>query len=134
MSTSARLDVNIGEMQRKLDDHANKFLASAVRAVKRFEDIELKEMKKRTPVETGELEASGHAAEPVLSSWGNQFGRGTVIKGVIAFTAPHAVYVHEDLEAHHENGQAKYMSSVLDESGPHFLERVADDIKKDLGL
>lgn len=35
---------------------------------------------------------------------------------VVGFAAPYAVYVHENLEAHHTNGQAKFLSRAMSES------------------
>lgn len=38
---------------------------------------------------------------------------------VVGYSAPYALYVHENLEAHHDNGQAKYLEqparSMIDE-------------------
>lgn len=33
----------------------------------------------------------------------------------VTYTAPHAVHVHEDMEAHHDNGQAKYLEQPIRE-------------------
>lgn len=33
---------------------------------------------------------------------------------VVGYTAPYAIYVHEDLQAHHTNGQAKFLSEPLE--------------------
>lgn len=122
-----RLDLSgIEEMRKKADVAKREFRNAVVRAVKKFERIEGKEMDKRTPVDTGELIESRFEGEPVVN--------GDTIEAVMGYTAEHAEIVHEDLEAHHSVGQAKYMESVLNESGPHFLERVAEDVKKDLGL
>jgi hypothetical protein len=125
MAQKASLDVNGDTLLRNMEKHGREFIEAAKRALRNFERIEMKEMKKRTPRETGELEESGFEGEPVVT--------GTEIRAVMGFTAPHATVVHEDLEAFHSKGQAKYMSSVIDESGPHMLERVAEDMKKDLG-
>lgn len=43
-------------------------------------------------------------------------------------SAPYAIYVHEDLEAFHKVGQAKYIESVLMESRPFMAARVAKRI------
>lgn len=34
---------------------------------------------------------------------------------VVGYAAPYAVFVHEDLEAHHTNGQAKFLEQPLRE-------------------
>ncbi len=122
-----RLDLTgIEEMRKKADATKREFRNAVIRAVKKFERIEGKEMDRRTPIDTRELIESRFEGEPIVN--------GNRIEAVMGYTADHAEVVHEDLEAHHSIGQAKYMESVLNESGPHFLERVAEDVKKDLGL
>lgn len=43
--------------------------------------------------------------------------------------APYTIYVHEDLEALHPHGQAKFLESVIREAQPHMAEELAKDIK-----
>jgi predicted GTPase len=91
-------------------------------------EIEMTEAKRRTPVLTGVLRASGHV-QPVKRS-------GREISVVLAFggpAAPYAVYVHENLEAFHKNGQAKFLESVILESAPHLANRIAERVRKGLG-
>ena len=92
--------------------------------------IEMTEAKRRTPVwnparkvpkghTPGSLRASGMVHEPehswrkvtVTLSFGNEI-------------VDYAIYVHEDLEAFHASGQAKFLESVLMESAPYIMERV----------
>lgn len=66
--------------------------------------------KERTPVLTGALRASGHVIPPVILR--------RSIKSVGAFGGPSAAYaviVHEDLNAHHNVGQAKFYESAVRE-------------------
>lgn len=82
--------------------------------------IEMTESKRRVPVDTGVLRASGHVQEPVRS--------GKSVSVMLAYggaAEQYAVIVHEDLEAFHKIGQAKYLESVLKESAPHMKKRVA---------
>lgn len=79
--------------------------------------IEMKEMKRRTPVDTGELRDSGMVHQPVSTE--------KKISVALSFGAEHAPYVHENLEAFHPVGQAKFMESVLMESAPFMAERIA---------
>jgi len=84
----------------------------------------LTEAQKRTPVEFGTLRASGHVVGPTTEG-GN-------VSVIIAFggpAAPYAVYVHENMEAHHNVGQAKYLESVIVESSPKLAARVAARVK-----
>lgn len=98
--------------------------------------VEMTEAKRRTPVwnparkvpaghAPGSLRASGQVHPPeregrtitVLLSYGNEL-------------VDYALYVHEDLEAFHATGQAKFLESTLSESAPHMGERVARRMKK----
>lgn len=82
--------------------------------------IEAKEVERRTPRKTGALRRSIKVSKPDLR---NKTVAVTISVG--GETAPYAVYVHEDLEAVHPIGQAKYLSSVINESKRHMAARVA---------
>ncbi len=82
--------------------------------------IEMTEAKQRTPVDTGALRASGTVFAPEVI--------GRLVRVTLGFggvAAPYAAIVHEDLDAHHPVGQAKYLESTLLESAPHMASRVA---------
>lgn len=87
--------------------------------------IEMTEAKRRCPVDTGKLRASGRVSTPEREgrriSVTLSFGGGAV---------SYAVYVHENLEANHASppfggGQAKFLESTLSESQPHMAVRIA---------
>lgn len=85
--------------------------------------IEEKESRARTPVKRGVLRASHITTEPDYSGEG-----GTVVSVAIKVGGPSIEYaevVHENLEAYHPNGQAKFLESTLNESAPHMGERLA---------
>lgn len=111
------------EVRRKIQ-HAIKHSPKVIERALRVEvNIEAKEAKQRTPVDTGALRASVHATEP---EW-----EGTRVSAMIAAggpAAPYALYVHEDLDAHHVVGQAKFIESVMFESAPFIAARVASRI------
>lgn len=96
-------------------------LADAIGPALRAEaEIEMTEAKRRTPVDTGTLRASGHVAGPKHS------GRDTEV--MLAFggpAAPYALFVHENLDAHHPVGQAKFLEGTLHESAPYLAQRIA---------
>jgi len=101
----------------KLTTRGPKIVANAMHEEAK---IEMKEMKARTPKDTGDLEESGEVDDPEMKNGEIRvpmhFGNDEV---------DYAVYVHEDLDAYHRTGQAKYMESVLNESAPHMAERIA---------
>lgn len=92
-------------------------------------EIESKEVKRRTPVDKGPLRASVHVVGPI------RIGR-TIRTMIVAGgpAAPYAVFVHEDLEAFHKVGQAKFIESVIRESRPHMAARVARRIELNRAL
>lgn len=114
------------EMAAKLQQIAAKFPDRVAAALYREAQIELTEMKKRTPVDTtanaphpGNLRNSLHTGEPVRS------GRTVSVTVASGAQAPYAIYVHENPDAFHPVGQWKFMESVIDESRPHMAARVA---------
>lgn len=89
------------------------------RALRSEAEIEMTEAKRRTPVDTGALRSTGHVIGPerVGGSWQVR----------LVFGGPavsYAAAVHENLEAFHKVGQAKYLESVIVESKPHIVSRV----------
>jgi Bacteriophage protein of unknown function (DUF646). len=81
--------------------------------------IEMREAKRRTPVETGALRDSGLVYKPMID--------GSMISCTMTFGVPdpyYAIYVHEDLEAHHDVGEAKFLESTLLESAPYMARRI----------
>lgn len=92
MKAYAKADVHVRDMAKVLNRTASKVLLAAVLLV---------------PVDLGTLRASGLVEPPIIS--------GTKVRIVVAFGGPAASYayiVHEDLEAHHTVGQAKYLETA----------------------
>ena len=84
-------------------------------------NIEMTESKKRVPVKTGVLRASGRVEQPVATPQGV-----SVELSYGGAAEAYALIVHEDLEMNHPNGgEAKYLESVLQESAPHMAARLA---------
>jgi hypothetical protein len=116
----------VSEMKTKLLMLSRGSREAAIEGVDIFGNTEMNEMQARVPVKTGELKSSGYVDRPVV--------RGTHITQEMGFTAEHAMVVHEDLEAFHYNGEAKFMESVHNESEPYFATRVGNYVKRKLGL
>jgi hypothetical protein len=85
-------------------------------------EIEMTEAKQRTPVDTGSLRNSG-VVQRLDGDAGVRLGFGGP-------AADYAVYVHENLEAHHPTGQAKFLESVLVESAPSLPKRIAERVQR----
>lgn len=98
--------------------------AKAAAALKVEAEVEMTEAKRRTPVETGALRSTGIVSEPAIV--------GNKVTVQMSFGGPavdYAVPVHENLEAHHPHGQAKYLESVVMESAPYLARRIAAAIQ-----
>ena len=111
------------KMRAKLARLQKKFPDEVERAIYQETQVELTEVKRRTPVDTGELRASEFVSGP--------YRQGKRIYAMIVAggpAAPYAIYVHENLDAFHKVGQAKYIESVILESRPYMAARVAKRI------
>lgn len=90
-------------------------------------NVEMTESKRLCPVDVtenaphpGQLRASGRVLPP---RW-----EGNEVRVDLAYgggPVDYALVVHEDLEAHHPVGQAKYLEQPLMESAPHMPSRIA---------
>lgn len=97
-------------------------------ALREEAEIEMTEARARTPVDTGALRASGVVRPPETAVDG-------VAEVKLVFggpAAPYAVYVHEDMEAFHKVGQAKFLESTVLESAPYMAQRVAAAVRRRL--
>lgn len=116
------------EMQERIRRIAKAFPDRVAAALYQEAQIEMTESKRRVPVDTGTLRASGFVAEPVR--------KGRNISVTLSYggaAEDYAIPVHENLEAFHRIGQAKYLESVLNESAPHMAGRVAARVHLDKG-
>jgi hypothetical protein len=107
---------------RKLARAPQAFLGVAESAVRSELEVEATESQRRTPVDTGSLRAS-HTVEVYAD---RRDVTGTITVG--GPSAPYALYVHENLDAHHDVGQAKFLESTLAESQPFLAKRIAKRI------
>lgn len=108
------------QMVNNLRNFQRRFPDRVAAALYQEAQIEKTEAQKRTPVLTGALRASALVLKPTR--------HGRSISVTITFgnvSIGYAVYVHENLDAYHHVGQAKFLESVLKESAPYMLQRVA---------
>lgn len=76
--------------------------------------------KKRTPVDTGRLRASGHAKLPTEKR--------NSVTVVLAYGTEYAIFVHER-PANHTVGQMKYLESAVREAAPEFVASIGARLK-----
>ena len=104
------------EMKRRLRQEGEKFQRKLGEALYEEMLIEAREVFVRTPYKTGALRESEKVGRPVWT--------GNRVSVTISANTDYALIVHEDLEAFHPIGEAKFIESVLNESAPHMAERV----------
>ena len=79
------------------------------------------------------LKVSG--VEGVIASLqGHSLKGKKVMTGTVVYDAPHSVYVHEDLEAFHPNGQAKYLEQPARELHSEMVETINRSVRAKNGL
>lgn len=96
--------------------------------------------KERVPVDQGELIASGYVLPPeqhgdethVTMGFGGPAGSGNLGE-TNTIDVDYAVKIHEDMEMHHPNGQAKYLESAVLEAIPSIADMVAERLDGRLG-
>lgn len=98
---------------------AGKKVDAVAKAMRIETEIDATECKQRTPVDTGALRSSIHVVGP--SEDGDRLVTAIVAGGP---SAPYAIKVHEDLEAFHKVGEAKFIESVVRESAPFIRDRI----------
>ena len=121
----------VKEMRAKLRQIAAEYPGKVAAALYVEAQIEVTEMKRRTPVDTtpnaphpGQLRNSIHVLDPVIN--GSDISV-TVATG--ANVAHYDIYVHEIPDNFHPIGQWKFMESVIMESRPYMAQRIAARIK-----
>ena len=80
-----------------------------------------------TPVLTGSLRASGQVASPEVRSEGAR-----VTMGFGNSAVGYAVHVHENLQAHHPVGQAKFLEQPLNEARNGMDARLAAELRAEI--
>lgn len=109
---------------RKIAKNSKKVFGAAQMAET---EIEAKECRSQTPVDEGTLRGTVHAEGPV---WEGDTCVTEIVAGGPA--ADYAIYVHEDLDAYHAVGNAKFIERPLLEAMPFMAKRIANriDVKK----
>jgi hypothetical protein len=125
------------EMRAKIQAVRDQFPEKVRNAVLSVAQEELEEAQRRCPVDMrtnaphpGALRDSGTVT---MTESANRTQAAITFGGISEMypgvDVDYAVIVHEDLEAHHEVGQAKFLESTLDESAPFILQRIGAKLK-----
>lgn len=113
-------------------------LAAAEGALYRVAEEIMTAAKKLTPVDTGNLRASGHVLKPevqgssitVTLGFGGPAGSGEGQNKDVGYAVP----VHERLDLNHPVGQAKYLEQPMLEAARDLEARLRDQIMIGLGI
>jgi hypothetical protein len=98
-------------------------LEAAKKAVEGFALVKvIGDARKICPIKTGRLSDSGTVEEPTVS--------GAMIECVMGFNTNYAIFVHENLNAHHADGkQAKFLEVSIQNNGPKFAPFMAKEMQ-----
>jgi len=96
-------------------------IRAAEKAVDEFGEHVIGDAQQLTPVDTGALQASGTTEPAEL--------HGSRIEKAIGFNTDYAAAVHENLNAHHETGQAKFLETAMSKNAPKFNDFMARRLK-----
>lgn len=125
------------EVMQKIAVALQHMRAEAAGSLYRLAEEMMTESKKRVPVDLGTLRDSGYVSLPdpgaatILTTLGFGGPAGSGNQGGVTNIEDvgYAIIVHEDEEAIHGVGEAKFLESVVREYAPHILSRVAQGIK-----
>jgi hypothetical protein len=120
---SPSLEINSGAVMRRLPSTWKKFEEAGGRSLYNIARGILSEAKKLVPIDTGDLQRSGKIVPVMLASGVKTY--------VVMFTMPYALKVHEDLEAFHRVGQAKYLEVPFRMASATVRARLAEGIRRE---
>ncbi len=110
----------ISGLRAALDAAARKTADGVERGVVKAALVLQRESQLRVPVDTGALRNSAFTRKE---------GSGVNTAAVVGYTQAYAVVVHEDLEAHHPVGEAKYLERPARELAPELAAIIAAEAR-----
>ncbi len=117
-----RTTVNITPFLRSIQrDYLPRLAVELAAGMNDFGNFVIADAKRRAPRgKTGELADSAFidTATP-----GN-------LHVTIGFSSPHAIFVHENLNAHHDDGEAKFLENAMVTYGPQFPTFMAQRLRR----
>ena len=113
---------DISQFVKSLGALKPKVMDAARTAVNRAGEHILGQAMKLAPVDTGALKASGTALPAEIV--------GDDVKKVIGFNTEYAAAVHERLDLHHDQGQAKFLETAIRQNQQRFADYVRSEMEK----
>ncbi len=119
------MSLDLSGFLKGMDEGRKLQLAAAQRAVDVFAEHVIGDAQQLAPVDTGALQASGTTL-PIESE-------GDSIVKEIGFNTDYAAAVHENMVAHHDIGQPKYLTTALDQNASKLGPFIAAKVKEATG-
>ena len=124
--------IGLIQLKQRLNKMPMVIKFGAARALYQFALEIMAEAKEIVPVDTGALKDSGTVE---LATVEEKFVKCNLHFGSTEPSSKYAIYVHENLEAHHPSGgQAKFLEKPILRAMPRMAERVAEliDLEKEV--
>ena len=119
--------IGADQLQRTLRALAGAAPGIAAGALYREAERIMTAAKRLTPILTGALKGSGQVVPPTETARG-----ASVTMGFGNSAIGYAVHVHENLQAHHPVGQAKFLEQPLNEARSGMDARLAEDVRREI--
>lgn len=120
----------VEELLDRLDGATRRVMLAGSQEIRLQAEGIMTKSRRLVPVDTGALRASGRVEDP-------NFETATRVVAELSYggsAAPYALYVHEDLNARHSVGQAKYLEQPVRAALPGFVRAVTSALDRSLGL
>jgi len=119
------MSFDVSKFLRGLEGPARQRVQMAgLRAVDQFGEHVIGQAQRLAPVRTGALKSSGTTLPAEISGGG--------ISKTIGFNTDYAAAVHERLDQHHDQGQAKFLESAMRKDAPKLRPFVEKEMRKAL--
>lgn len=115
---------DVSKFLRGVGEGRRRAMAAAARSVEVFGNHVIGKAQEITPVKTGALQNSGTVETPVTTR--------SSVECTIGFNTDYAAAVHERLNAHHAQGQPKYLETAMRQEARKLVPFVRAEVDKAL--
>lgn len=133
------------DIVNKIQSEVDKMLVKSTKGLADALLFVATESQQRAPVDKGDLRGSVKVnidSNTYIKGWSSDDGKSCGVevvgtlpekakKGSVSFNTEYAAQQHEQINYKHENGQAKYLESVIIENQDRILNCIADKIRGD---
>lgn len=109
----------INEVGANLRALTTRLPARAAQALNAVSEETMTDAKERTPVEFGTLRRSGMVADHATAR---------ALQARLTFGTDYAVFVHENLNARHRVGEAKFLERAVQATARDFARRIGEEM------